>query len=89
VLLLPALHNEPGESRFTLPVARDIFEDLAIKYLIERESLTDTLMEISGTEETRWEDPTKITGGVNPTASLAAKHVPPGSGLIDLGAGAR
>ncbi len=33
------MRNEAGQSRFTLPVARDFLEDVAIKHLIERESL--------------------------------------------------
>ncbi len=52
-LLPPVTRNEPEKTRFALPLARDFFEDWVIKYLLERECLTEALMEIGGSEGIR------------------------------------
>lgn len=54
-----------------------------------RARLTEALAEVGGSEGTRWSDPGEITDGADQRATLAAKHIPPRSSVMDLGAGAR
>ena len=54
-----------------------------------RARLTEALAEVGGSEGARWSDVAEIVDGADQRARLAAGHVPAGSSVMDLGAGAR
>ncbi|MEE8172255.1 MAG: FkbM family methyltransferase, partial [Alphaproteobacteria bacterium] len=54
-----------------------------------RARLTEALAELGGSEGARWSDPAELIDGADQRASLAAKHIPARSSVMDLGAGAR
>jgi len=54
-----------------------------------RARLTEALAELGGSEGARWSDPAELIDGADQRARLAAQHIPPGSSVMDLGAGAR
>ena len=54
-----------------------------------RARLTEALAELGGSEGGRWSDPAEVVHGADLRARLTAEHIPPGSSVMDLGAGAR
>lgn len=53
----------------------------------ERARLTKALMEVKGSDGTRWSDPQELVVGAEARAALVAPHLRPGERVIDLGAG--
>lgn len=78
-----AYNRPPG------PVARPGTSNRAGSDGEARARLTEALAEVGGSEGARWSDPGEIIDGADQRASLAAKHIPARSSVMDLGAGAR
>ena len=54
----------------------------------DRARHTEALAKVGGSEGVRWADPAELTPGADSRAEHAAKHIPAGSTVMDLGAGA-
>ena len=70
------------------PIARPGASNRASGDAGDRARLTDALAKVGGSEGVRWADPGELTEGSDNRARRAAKHIPAGSSVMDLGAGA-
>jgi hypothetical protein len=69
------------------PLARPGESNRAGGDAADRARLTRALAEVGGSEGVRWADPAELLDGADTRAQLAAKHIPAGSSVMDLGAG--
>jgi len=53
-----------------------------------RLALTEQLIAMGGTDVERWRDPASVSGFWDERAAVAARHIPDGTRVLDLGAGA-
>jgi hypothetical protein len=53
-----------------------------------RLALTEELIAAGGTDIERWRDPASVSGFWDERAAIAARHIPAGARVLDIGAGA-